>query len=720
MSLLRTQCDRSAVGWVFLILLWMAATPRETSAQVVISELLAENHGGLIDEDGEHSDWIELFNAGSEAVDLFNWALTDKPEKKTKWVLPSIRLAPGRFLIVFASGKNRREPDRPLHTNFKLSKKGDYLGLIQPDGMTVASELTPAYPAQRIDISYGMPESFFVRPKPNAPPQPGYLALPTPGGPNRPGVGGSPPAPTFSQRSGLYSEAIQVSLHSLSTDVTIYFTTNGTLPDPTNGVAYRAALSLSVNTVLRARAYRPNSLPSDTATRSYLFIRDTLHQTGAGSPATWGVREGKPVPADYAMDPEVITNAAYAPRLEKALRSVPILSLTADPQDIFDPQRGIYSNPMETGAEWERHGAIEWIEPRGGPGFNTECGVRIQGGWNRRPEESPKHSLRLVFRKRHNAEDLKHPLFGEGVKEFEEIILRGGGNNSWLHWNSDERQRAEYLRDQWMRDTYREMGRLSARGRFVHLFLNGLYWGVYNLVERPGASFLAKHLGGKESQFDVRNADSIVEGDSQSWDELMKRVNDGVGTPEAYARVGELLDLPAFADYTLLNQYGANADYDRSSNWYVGRPRRPDGKFVFVVWDGERTLEKVGDSTLAYDDDQSPARIFQKLRENPEFVKLLARRAREICGDGGALSPQTSADRYKRLAASVEDALILESARWGDYRRDVHSYKTGPYELYTVDQHWKPEVQRLLNDYFPQRAGVFLKQLEEAALLPKP
>jgi hypothetical protein len=375
---------------------------------------------------------------------------------------------------------------------------------------------------------------------------------------------------------------------------------------------------------------------------------------------------------------------------------------------------------METGAAWERHGVIDWIEPGAGTGFSSECGVRIQGGWNRRPEESPKHSFRLVFGKHHRSEDLKYPLFGEGVKEFEEIILRGGGNNSWLHWSFEERLRGDYLRDQWMRETYREMGRISARGRFVHLFLNGLYWGVYNLVERPSALFFAQHLGGKEGEFDVRNASRILEGDSHVWDELMKRVNEGVETAEAYERVGRLLDLPAFIDYSLLNHYGANADYDRSSNWYAGRPRRPEGKFFFVVWDGERTLEKATDSTLAYDEDQSPARIFQKLRENSEFIKLLARRARELCGEGGALSPKAAADRYARLAKSIENAIILESARWGDYRRDVHPYKTGPYELYTADQHWKPEVQRLLKDYFPLRTGVFLKQLEDASLLPNP
>jgi hypothetical protein len=304
------------------------------------------------------------------------------------------------------------------------------------------------------------------------------------------------------------------------------------------------------------------------------------------------------------------------------------------------------------------------------------------------------------------------------VQEFDELVLRGGCNNTWLHWSAEERRRGDYLRDQWMRDTYREMGHLSARGRFVHVYLNGLYWGIYNLVERPAGHFLAAHLGGRPADYDARNADRVLEGDARAWDALLQAANAGVRTDEALAAVGSLLDVPAFIDYMLLNLYGANADYDRSSNWYAARRRDAAGRFVFLVWDGERTLESATNNAIAYDDDQSPLRLFQKLREHPDFRRRFATRAAQVLGPSGPLSPAAAGARFQALAQALEPALVLESARWGSYRKDVHPYKVGPYESYTLREHWRPEIARMLREFFPARTGLFASQLRDVDLLP--
>ena len=177
--------------------------------------------------------------------------------------------------------------------------------------------------------------------------------------------------------------------------------------------------------------------------------------------------------------------------------------------------------------------------------------------------------------------------------------------------------------------------------------------------------------------------------------------------------------IPAFIDYMIANLYGANADWDRSSNWYAARRRNPPRKFQFFVWDGERTLEKIDDNTINFDDDQSPPRLFQKLRANAEFRLQFADRAQRHLSDGGALSPALATERFRHWATNIEDAVVAESARWGDYRRDVHQYKTGPYELYTRDDHWRPEIKRLLNEYFPKRTAVALQQFRDAGLYPK-
>jgi hypothetical protein len=122
---------------------------------VRISEFMAVNDTGLDDEDRDESDWIEIHNTGADTINLNGWYLTDDINNLAKWTFPEIILTPDEYLIVFASGKNRRDPSAFLHTNFKLSGSGEYLGLIGPNGRTVVSEFSPAYPIQAPDISYG-------------------------------------------------------------------------------------------------------------------------------------------------------------------------------------------------------------------------------------------------------------------------------------------------------------------------------------------------------------------------------------------------------------------------------------------------------------------------------------------------------------------------------------------------------------------------------------
>ena len=124
-------------------------------SNVIISEFMAENNLTLADEDGDYSDWIELYNPGTNTVNLQGWFLANKATNPTQWMFPSTNLGPNSFLVVFASGKDRRVPGSPLHASFKLSASGEYLALVLPDGVTRASEFSPAFPQQYPDISYG-------------------------------------------------------------------------------------------------------------------------------------------------------------------------------------------------------------------------------------------------------------------------------------------------------------------------------------------------------------------------------------------------------------------------------------------------------------------------------------------------------------------------------------------------------------------------------------
>src|SRR5262245_28431775 len=97
---------------------------------VVISEFMTANGSTVLDEDGSYSDWIELLNASSQPVNLAGYYLTDSEKTLPKWQFPDVTIDPGRFLVVFASGKDRARPGKELHTSFKLDPDGQFLGLV--------------------------------------------------------------------------------------------------------------------------------------------------------------------------------------------------------------------------------------------------------------------------------------------------------------------------------------------------------------------------------------------------------------------------------------------------------------------------------------------------------------------------------------------------------------------------------------------------------------
>jgi hypothetical protein len=161
------------MGAHLLILAYLLCGASAAPDGPVISEFMACNKATLLDADGDSSDWIEIYNPTAETVDLDGWYLTDDLKKLEKWQFPEVQLPRGGCLVVFASGKDRRDPAGPLHTSFALQASGESVALVEPDGRTIASAYA-GYPPQLVDIAYGQSANLV-----------GYLAQPTPGGPNR-------------------------------------------------------------------------------------------------------------------------------------------------------------------------------------------------------------------------------------------------------------------------------------------------------------------------------------------------------------------------------------------------------------------------------------------------------------------------------------------------------------------------------------------------------
>ncbi len=720
-----------------------------------INEFLAANVDGLADRDGDFSDWIELYNPGPEAVDLAGFHLTDDPNQPARWRIPSGMLESGGFLIVFASGKNRGTIfDRELHANFSLSAAGEYLAVVMPDGITTVDAFTPAYPAQHPGVAFGYPLDTG---------SPAPLARPTPGEPNASALGGVVEKPEFTVPSGLPEESFTVELYCRTPDAVIYYTTNGREPGPGNiftgpiGSLYNPEepVAIAATTILRARAFRDPWLPSGVATRSWLFPHDVAGQPAdpSGYPRTW-------TGADYGMDQDPahlpliagdpsLTPGAALERIAAALRALPSLSLVLPVNDLFSSNNGIYHNTSLQGRSSERRTSAELIFPDRREGFQIDCGLRIQGFTSRNPASNPKHSLRLIFREEYGVSRLRFPLFGpDAAREFKTLVLRSNAQDAWVY-DADSNRAGQFIRDEWNRRIQLALGQPAAHGCWVHLYLNGLYWGVYNPTERPDADFLASYLGGNAGDYDVvKNHEEIIEGDNAAYRSLLAAVQRNPGSfgagyldfsgradyfaiqglnpqGQPHSQNASLLETVNLADYIIHNVYSAATDWP--GNFYMGRDRTgASGGFRFFSWDNEHGLKhEVGiNRTLPHSRDaDSPTKFHHPLRSSPEYRLLFADRLQRAFFNGGPLAvdpaypnwdpthPERNrpAALWMQITGEIEEALVAESARWGDYRRAIP---------YTVAREFTSLRQQLLQNWFPLRSAIVVDQFRQQDLYP--
>ena len=705
--------DTAPAANVFVGEAWnVTLDPDAPTPRVVISEVLSSNRSSGEDEDGRTSDWIEIHNDDESTVQLAGWSLSDDAELPGKWTFPSVSLAPDERLLVFASGESRSTADGELHANFSLAASGEYIGLFTPEiPPTIVSEYAPL-PPTRADHSYGVAEDGSI----------GWFAEPTPLDPNAPtALIGFVEDITSSRAHGLHSEPFDLELTTVTPGATIWFTLDGSEPTPTNGSRYVAPLRIEgvpdrAVVTLRAAGYASGRVPSRILTQTHVFTAEVTTQPDRpdGFPLRWGSAPG----VDYGMDPEIITSAAVAQQVVEGLESLPTLSIVTDTESIFGAN-GIYSRPQSEGVAWERACSAEWIPIDGREGFQVDCGLRIFGGASRNPDRSPKHSLRLLFKGIYGPTKLRYSLFEDSaVREFDTISLRGNYNNSWIHWDNGQRSRGMMLRDQWAKDTTLDMGQVGTHGGYANVYLNGLYWGVYNVVERPSAPFAAAHQGGDKEEYDALNSGVAVDGNATAWSRTQQAVN-AVGTDLGrFLALDEWLDVGNLIDYMILNFYGANADWD-DHNWYAARRRVEGGQWRFFSWDAERILESPTGNRTNVNLSGKPSGLHQRLRALPEYRRLFGDHVERHLANGGALTPDAAAERFLERADEIEAAVIAESARWGDYRRDVHQSSNGPYELYGYETHWLPEKSRLLASWFPQRTEIFLRQLRSQGLYPQ-
>ena len=698
------------------------------SVSLTINEFMASNGNSIQDPQGQFDDWIELHNYGSEAIDVGGMYLTDNLSAPTKWQIPTINpsattIPAGGYLLIWADDDTT---DPGLHANFKLDADGEQIGLFDYDGTTLIDSVT--FPNQFTDISYGR--------DPNASDSLRFFGVPTPGQQNNEAYLGKVEAPQFSNERGFYDTPFSVTIASETEDANIYYTLDGSNPNQLTvrgvilvGEVYNSPIPINGTTCLRAVATKPGWLPSDVVTNSYIFLDDVIRQPThpAGFPTRWGSRS-----ADYAMDPDVVDDLAYSSEIKDDLLSTPSVSIVIPNEDFFGSD-GIYANPSQYGDQWERAASIEWIDPNTSENFGVNAGLRIHGGPYSR-SGNIKNAMRVIFRSEYGLSKLDYPLFPDTkVTTFNTLALRSIWNYSWTGDSTAAGgmgpAHADYLRDAFGRDTIRDMGHLTPYGRPVQVYINGLYWGLYIMTERPDEHFVADHLGGDTNDYDVLEAPSgygasttmTVKAGSgqatQAWNELFSIADRDLSTPENYEAIQSRVDIPVMIDYMLMIYYVGSrdapvflGDQRTPRNFYAVRLREPAGPFIFVPWDTEWALEYTTENRVNLIGVWNPHYLINRLRANSEFRMLMADHIYKQFFNEGALTQQSTTQRYLARADEIHGAIVGESARWGDEPR--------PSRPYTRDIEWASEVNRLVNEYFSNRTQIVINQLRQAGFYP--
>jgi len=588
---------------------------------LVINEFMASNNSSIKDPQGHYDDWIEILNYGTQAFDVGGLYLTDDLSNTTKWQIPDgipalTNISAGGYLLIWADNDIA---DTGLHANFKLDAGGEQIALFDSDGRTLVDIVI--FGEQVTDISFGRSGDgtsnwrFYERPTPQASNTGGYLGLVA--------------EPEFSVGRGFYEEAFDVVLTCPTDGATMYYTFDST--DPTEAsTPYTGPVAISGTTCLRVAAFRTDYLPSVIVTHTYIFVDDVIDQP--------------------EMSTRITQDPVWGPQMHDALLEIPTISLVT-PYTIPD-------EPMPSSPEVPV--SIEMIFPDGAKGFQANAGVERFGGqytvW-------PKQALRISFKSIYGPSRLKFDLFGDtpyggddATDSFNQIILRNGSHDSLFH--DGYTSKGVYTRNRYCFDRQIEMGHLSLRGKFVHVYLNGAYWGQYHLMERPTADFMAEYLGGEEEDYDIMKGRSgifVVEGDSVAWDYMVANKNN-------YEIVQEYMDVDNYIDYMLLNFYGGN-DHDWYShhNWVAGRRREAGGKFMFFMWDNDFLFRRLYGNTI---DNGGPGGMFNALKQHEEFKIRLADRAQKHFFNDGMLTPARVQADFTELTNRIERTVIPEYARW--------------------------------------------------------
>lgn len=531
-------------------------------------------------------------------------------------IIPFLTLASSGFTISDVPDFIELSAGGNLHTGFKINNKGESLYLFNQDQELIDSLYVEQLPANK---SYGR--------YPDGNEDLSYLINPTPGAMNDLPLD----SVFFSFSAGIYSGNISLELHAKSVGTEIRFTTDGSDPN-NNSQLYTEAIEIGQSTVVRAVTFNNGIPTSDITTSSYLI--NTEHQ-------------------------------------------LPVFSLTTDPYNLEDYEYGIYvlgpnassSNPF-FGAnfweDWERPVHIEYFDENKEKGLSLDAGVKISGNWSR---ANAQKSLALFARNSYGKGKFDYPLFKDRKFEgYEAFVLRNSGND-WYH---------SMLRDGFVSELVKplNMERLAYQPAVV--YINGVYWGIHNIREKPNESYFENHFNVDEEDLSlIENRRTVIYGSIDSYDDFTDfiEMNDLFDT-DNYAYVKSQIDIDCFIDYQITEIYINNGDWP-GNNLKFWRSDKASSKWRWLIFDTdfgfdidnesnyrENTIQFATDiNNSGWPNPQWSTLLLRKLLENNDFQNQFINRMADLLNSTFLIDPVL--EKLDSIVNIIQDEIPAHKGRWG-------------------------------------------------------
>ena len=533
-----------------------------------ISEALNANYSTLKQPDQEYYDWIEIHNRSGEAVSLGGYALSNNAKNPAKWTFPDVTIDAGEYLVVMASGKNIADAQKKneLATNFRLSGDGEVVLLFSPEGQILDKLLVPKAHA---DVSYGRSSTGELM----------LFSTPTPNEPNGTGSPAYAEAPRFSLESGCYEGAQAVSIE-VPEGTTVTYTLDGTDPTASSTPYVGGTIGIQKTSVLRARAFSSGLYDSDITSASYILY------TGEDT-------------------------------MEHHRHTLPVMSIVTDPKNLFDPDTGIYvvgTTASEKGRamdidedpngfilagtmnakyavtsnfwqKWERPVHFDLMDETGAREYSGDGIIRIFGAYSRNKEQK---GLSLVARPGYGGSTFEHAFFdSRPYTSYKSVVLRASAQDSTF----------SRIRDIVITSLLGDhdlgldgISRIHVQAyRQLVVYIDGQYWGVYNLREKITKHFLAQHYGVSDpDSIDilVGNGNELCVVNGNGWKDYTAMVEwadtHDMTSQANYDYICSLMDVENFAAYTAAEILVGNTDTGNIKYW---RSKELDNKWRWLFYD---------------------------------------------------------------------------------------------------------------------------------------